>query len=729
MLLKVQGEYLDFNDDVEIERQFLLLNDIDSIGDFSYGFNIPITKKNKRILGVTDSRQGTKIIYNNLNTELQNSSGITIYRGVLKVEGVTDTIETSFISGNTDWIEQITGSCLDINFDLVGVSGVAKSGANIISTFTAESGIVFPIIDTGLIYNRLKSDNTIAPTFYEEDFQQCIYAKTVMQAIFAGAGIKLEGELLGEYLYQNLLLSSNNVNGTQDLLNRRSTRASKTSNQSISTSFTQVTFTDDSSFPNYNTGGRYNTSTSEWTADKAMRITAKAYVTLSASATSYLQIKINGVAVGVGSVTGTENTTVLKWEIVNNRPQPYADVEAGDVVTVEFRVTSGSVNVQAGSYFEVTAVSFTDVIPQSILGTMEKTDFVSSVFKMFGVIPSYNAETKTLTCNLLKRLKEHTPKEIKGKVIGEDFTEVLQGYGRQTLFTYEDGEVDQTEDYNRMNDVPYGGGALEIDNDYIEDSEEIPINFCVGYAYSNQPLGTILTRCNFREFEDDGDEVSISSVTDSGGVALFTTSTAHGLSVGDWVLISETSTDEYVGAGKVATTPLSTTFTITGISIGSTATGTMIKQKVIENSSDKVFAFVNISDINISLVTTSLSFIIVEGSLESLVAYAYTALPYNTEISAHNSHKHTIHFQNVNIPGYMQVGLIDNFYPTLKAILNDPVLCKVEALIPEADFLNLSSQTPIKFYSRDGYGLYYLNKITGYKGSHMPCEVELIKLP
>jgi hypothetical protein len=52
MMLKANGEFLDFNEEVEVEKQIKLFEDISTTdGDFSYSFELPKTLNNIRILG------------------------------------------------------------------------------------------------------------------------------------------------------------------------------------------------------------------------------------------------------------------------------------------------------------------------------------------------------------------------------------------------------------------------------------------------------------------------------------------------------------------------------------------------------------------------------------------------------------------------------------------------------------------------------------------------------
>jgi len=79
---------------------------------------------------------------------------------------------------------------------------------------------------------------------------------------------------------------------------------------------------------------------------------------------------------------------------------------------------------------------------------------------------------------------------------------------------------------------------------------------------------------NLRYLDSDdfsGTSVTIASVADSGGDALFTTSGEHKYSVGESITISDTT--NYDGTATVATVPSTTTLTLTGISYVADETG------------------------------------------------------------------------------------------------------------------------------------------------------------
>jgi len=62
-------------------------------------------------------------------------------------------------------------------------------------------------------------------------------------------------------------------------------------------------------------------------------------------------------------------------------------------------------------------------------------------------------------------------------------------------------------------------------------------------------------------------------------------------------------------------------------------------------------------------------------------------------------------------------------------MINDPVKLFCQANIPYNVFLNLNFLRPITIKTLETSNLYYLNRISGYKGSEEQCTLELIKLP
>ena len=61
--------------------------------------------------------------------------------------------------------------------------------------------------------------------------------------------------------------------------------------------------------------------------------------------------------------------------------------------------------------------------------------------------------------------------------------------------------------------------------------------------------------------------------------------------------------------------------------------------------------------------------------------------------------------------------------------MNDPVKPIVTMYLPEKVFKSLTFREPVRLITKDFNAQFYIERITGYEGPHLPCTAELIKLP
>ena len=186
MILKVNGEFLDFDGDIEIERKVKLFENIsENSGDFSYEFELPDTSNNRRILGLQDINVVDKLVYRDTDTDLLSDSGEVIYYGFLKVRNIEGgIINTSFFSGNSNWIAKLPVNLRDVNLTRYD----KKFQDTLLSVVLREAneGVIFPFMDVGLLSTRLSR----AMNF--DDFRPWFYAKTAVESCLNQVGIKME---------------------------------------------------------------------------------------------------------------------------------------------------------------------------------------------------------------------------------------------------------------------------------------------------------------------------------------------------------------------------------------------------------------------------------------------------------------------------------------------------------------------------------------------------------
>lgn len=707
MMIRVNEEYLDFDGDIEIEVQIKLFEEIQtSNGDYSYSFDLPKTNHNLKQLGLPFP-DTIKSIYNNVPCDIIDNSGFKIHKGSLQVTRITDVISCSFFGGNTQWFNRLNAPMNSLPLRKYDVD---LTVANIQASWTKTSGIVFPILDAGAMVTRSFAN------FKVEDFTSTFYVKTLFKEIFNAQGIKLEGDLFKDAMFDSIGVLSNGK--SQDDIDNRSSYVQKTTTQTIS-SLTKVTFQNETTFP-YFDGSQNNFISSTYTADVKMRISLNIILNVTAAA-SILSVRIykNGIqflafTMSVGSPqVFTRNVTL--------------DLNAFDFIEIYANNTLGSIDITGGS-IKITPIYIYRVFGNSSVPNWTQLQFVSNILRLFNALPSFNVDSNTLTINLFKDIKSKEPIDISDDIeIQEtDYSEFVSSYAKRNVFSYQEGSDEDLRQYNINNFISYGSGALTIDNDFIEnESDVLESDFTSPITYLNGVFDISMERINFVQLEDDDDK-SITSVTDASGTPRFDITDADDLfTVGDLVRI-DTTVDGYNGEWVVSAVT-STYITVNGPSfdVSSTGTATLLKHQF--TTDNNVYLFANIQNQN-NLVFSSNSSMLIENTsfISSSLAY-FNLLSNGRQINT--KYKQSLSFGGINNPLSYQFSLLDTYWEIFSDILSDPVMPKVNGYFHQNKYMLLKTfLQPVRIKTNETNNLYYLNRNRGYKDKHSPCYNELIKL-
>lgn len=705
MMIKVNDEYLDFDGDIEIETQIKLFEEIQtSNGDYSYSFDLAKTNHNLKQLGLPFP-DTIKSIYNNVECEIIDNSGFKIHRGSLQVNRITDVISCTFFGGNTQWFNRLNAPMSDLKLRKYDVD---LTVANIQASWTKTSGIVFPLLDAGAMVTRSY------PNFKVEDFTPGFYVKTLFKEIFGAQGIKLEGDLFRDGLFNSLQVFSN-VKSDEDVQSRSSYAHKVTPQTFAGTDL--LTFTDDSIFPYFDgSQNNYNATTSRYTADVKMLVIVTAKTTNTGVGIA-LRIHKNGVLVAFAlSPSGGGDTTVTAT----------VSLEVGDYVEI-FKASAGSATITDGT-FRVTPVFIYRVYGHSSVPQWTQLQFVSNVLRIFNPLPSFNSDSNTLTINLFKDLKSKEPIDISDDIeITEiDYSEFVSAYAKRNVFSYQEGSDEDLRKYNINNFISYGSGALMIDNDFIEnESDVLESDFTSPITYLNGVFDVSMELINFVELEDIEDK-DVTSVSDSGGTPRFNMSNADDLfTVGDLVRL-ETDVDGYDGEWVISA--VTTTYIeVNGPSFDTTATGTATLLRHQFTSDNNVYLFANVPNQN-NLVFSSNQTMLIENTSFTSASLAYFNLLSNGR-QINLKYKQSLSFGGVNNPLSYQLSILDTYWGIFSDILSDPVMPKVNGYFHQNKFKELKTfLRPVRIKTNETNNLYYLNRNRGYKDKHSPCYNELIKL-
>lgn len=719
MMIKANGEYLDFNGDIEIESRIKLFEDVSkSKGDFSYDIEVQDNGFNRKILGIPRA-DTVKIIYQNIPSEIINDSGELIYQGKLQVNKISGGfISSTFYSGNTEWFAQLSDPLSSLPLYRYDVD---LTEAEIQASWLTDSGIVFPLLDAGAMVTRSYQN------FKVEDFTSCFYVKTLFNEIFNPKGIKLDGDFINDPIFNKLVVASNGK--SQDDVDNRSMYVKKTTAQLGISSTTKVTFQDETNFPYFDgSQDNFNITTSTYTADVKMRI--KVYVNLHIDpqiiTTGFISVRVNGASVqtqAFGGVSGNEVDFSLQVETI---------LEAGDTVEIYSGLLSGSnFDIDSGS-LRITPIYIYRVFGVSSVPNWTQMEFVSNILRLFNVLPSFNPTSQTLTLDLFNNIKNKPYVDISQEIVVNtvDFSEFVSDYGMNNYFKYQESEEEDLRQYNISNFISYGSGNLTIDNDYIENEKDIvESDFTSPITYLNGIFDTSMERIKFVELEEI-ESKDITSVSDSSGTPRFNMSNANNLfAVGDLVRI-ETGVDssfEYEGEWVVSAVT-STYIEVNGPSFNTSADGTATLLRHKFTTDDNVYLFVNVPNVSTTFFSSKTSMMLEDSTTFTTTAIAYfNLLSNNTNIN--RVFKQSLSFGEVNNPLSYQVTLLETYWPLFSRILNSPVGLIADGYLKKTTFDKIKTfLRPVRIETEETSNLYYINRNRGYKESARPCELELIKL-
>lgn len=738
MHLKVNDQFIPIPEDIEVEKVVNLFENILEIdGDFSYASSVPDTAAIREILGLTDISDANKTLYQKISAQITDDSGQIIHDGFIRIESILDTINFSFFSGNSNWIDQLSDSLLSLD-----LSQYNTDKSSISTSWDNTDGIVFPLMNTGILTNRNDTAN-----LEEEDFHPCIYVKNIITSIFNKAGFKLTGDIVNDWVYNNMILTSNSKSATQALINSRSSKAGKVATRAMNETFQKITFTNDTDVPYYDgLKNNYDTVNSRYTADVHMLVKIDCLVNLDAIKDFDITVYKNGVEypvtrvrsdagflVTVPASQGWINYSSALYTTQVNYNQPvYFEVSAGDYLEMFFALDAGegTVNITSG-YFTVTPVEFKTVLPESLLPNITQAEFIAGVFSLFNPIVEFDTYSKTVDVNFFGKIKSRPFRDwsnyIDRNSVEENYIDFIQDYAKKVNFNYDAGDDDDIESYNDQNDICYGCGRIEVDNFYLEDTVDLDFPFNSVPAQFNDLTGAYIPKFNFVTSTDFSQEMTINSVASgTGGLARFTTAAVHGLQVDDWVTIFEMSAGNYIGQGKVFSVPGTTTFELTRLFYSVNATGSAVLNKLENKEDESVYLMINLAN---SLLTdiTGNTLLYFETGVYLNYAYAYFDKP-AMSLNVDNV-KQSLSFQRINNFNFSSTGLLETYFRDFKKVLSDPVMLRANFHLPFAEYNEFRFKYPVRINTGKYNGWFYVNRITGYKGSHLPCEVELIKLP
>jgi hypothetical protein len=716
MMIKVSNEFLDFDELIEVEKQIKLFEDISTTdGDFSYSFELEKTLNNTKLLQNPFPDNISKPVYQKIPAKLLSESGAETYDGYLRVEKITPEVyECSFFSGNNNWFGLLADPLQDLGWNEFNLD---QTEANIVSTFTKTEGIVFPVLDNGML--NVRGNAVLKP----EDFIAGIYVKTVFEKIFNSHGIKIQGELLNNTKFLSLITVSNGKSEAE--INAR-TAFVKTTNaptNHASAIYTKIVWTDDSNFPYFDgSADNFDLPNSRYVADVPMIIKVEWIIN-------------NTIAPGIGQyrMAFYINGVNVYEEIWGGAPaQPLA-------LRKTLRLNPGD-QVEAYVYDDAqlfsdpltdSTIRFTPIYLYKTFGTAMVPDwtqqqYVSEVLKLFNAICSYNEGDRTLTINLFDKVKDKPPIDL-SEYISEtevDYAEFISEYGRQSLFSYQELETNDDFKAQHFDTLPYSKGVIEVENEFLPDSQDVlESEFTSPVTYLNPIFDMSIEKTDLIALSDGDESTNATSVSDASGVARFNIDDDI-FQVGDLVRIEDSTNPRYnfdwivsaIGSGYVE---------FQDLPFHTNATAKLKQMLFVYSESDNVFILQHIPNYEVSKFSSHSSFIIGENAYTDVAVAFFDLIQLSRPIN--EDFIYSLSFGGDSVLRY-QVNMIDQFFRLFSRVLNDPVKLIQTAQMPYDVYNRIDFLRPITVKTLETSNMYYLNRITGYKESFLDCTLENIKI-
>lgn len=720
MLRNANNEYINI-EDVDVERQAKLFQNIgDTAGDFSYSFSIDNNSEVRNILGIPSPVDGfNKSIYTANDIDLCNDEGGVIYKGFLRITDIQDdAIEASFFSGNNNWFNLMSGDIADLDLDTYEED---INTTTIPASWNRTSGIIYPFVDLGSISKRSTNNWKL------DDFQPFMYVKDAVKECFKYSGLKLSGEILNDWRYNHLITTNGSVN--TDELAERKALVSKSTTQTIA-ALTTETITFNVFTGIYFPGLLWDTGNHRYVADSKM--------ILDLSFTSLVNVAIPGVGINILALQIYINGSLYK--VMKNVYQAVADqvvtfndtlsLDSGDILTIV-----GS-NLLASSDIKTAKLTLEPsklyrVFARNILPNINQVEFVNNVFKLFNTVIDYDQFTKTVSVDLFKNVIRNDEIDLSEYIdpstVRENYTEILESYGRINVLKYGDPSSEDIDKYNIDKVLPYGAGEIESNNDFIDPRVDILESiFCASDMSFKNPFSINLPRFDFNE-EDEDSEVT-ATITDDGGSSRFTVPTTFKPVVGDIINIKSSTNDVYSGQYFISALDSAITFNVFGLPFASAETVTIARVTINKiNNSDQILLLVE-PQVPYSEFAPDFSSIDLEDANpfeDPAIAWFYRPMDGNTIDQLDRS----LSFDPIPIENPYQRTMINDYWGDLGPILQDPIKIYVDAYLPKSVFESINFKQPIRIKTDKFNSRFFPNRITGYKDSSQPCTLELIKLP
>jgi len=486
-------------------------------GTYTKTFKVPNTKNNSVLLSNVDDINSRKDFRDALGRKpcIIMVNGNQVEKGFVQVSRVyngfeVDSFELVFFGNNIDWVKQAAELKLNSlttyanNAQVYNVDGIRAGNFGSYPTYDH----CYPYISRG---GQSPNNDTQV-----EDYYPCFYLKGLLERGLNSLGYKISSTFLDDADIKKLACDLNgDMRVSQSVVDQSKTRASLTSNVAT-TGNGRFIFDDDSTPPNEDTNGNYNTGTGYYTVPSTGRYVFTIDVTFGNftlwGSRDDLQLEITvidqfsfvkGAQTKITQIDDTSIDYTVTYEIS-------VPLVAGEVIGIGYnwvQVFSEGFSFKSGTFFkaqrsyelkEGDSFNLNEVIPDDI----KLLDVINDFTRMFNIYYWTDIKTKTIYLEPRDTFFKATTEALdwSNKLdLGNKYEiDYVSSYKRDIKFSYRDLNNDEwLKGWQNTNKRTYGAYSHVLPERFGEGTTEIKLDlFSASYAH----IATEATPLNERPY-------------------------------------------------------------------------------------------------------------------------------------------------------------------------------------------------------------------------------------
>lgn len=695
------GNTLTIPSDVYLFKGVVSFMDFRIRGEYSTDFKLPNDSETREALGYYSLNQTNKVTQK-VFTLYDNGNKLS--DGRIFIRAVDVNFDLFFVAGNTNWINQITGSIIDIDFSEFNVNFTADV---IQSRATATDGVIFPVIDWAYNYKKLSNNFLVKPIsgvsvdkFY--DFYPCFFSHTIFEYLFGEYGIKLQGDLLTDPIYNSIGITPAQL--TSAAYSSQVSVISEEKMDGIRSFPSVIYYTGVLTKIDFDSGTSIFDNTNDRLVLPNDYTDAVVNFSVSIVFTGTLYLYKNGVS--VASTTSASGSATISGV-------------AGDYLELYILVTGpdrfeDTANVTI--YFPNAVTQAGQVIISSILPDIKQIDFVKYIANRFNCLFEFDEISQTLTVSKLDGIQITDAQDFSDKIISYSISPI-SGYGERNYIRT--AEATELVSY-KQNSLSFGDSVIESDGEGDTDLIRTPLMPCE--TAQNFNLEWLISNIPLIRLEDSSEAIEYTSVTDNGGNARFHKS-VDGFSVDEVIRVD----GDY--EGFIVIQNISGTHIDPYPSVGYTGNGTgnMYAQRIVFNNSGSreiIIVNVDVNDINTGSTIYGTQNIRITDSVgeypQSNIAWAYFTKP-NIGTDLDNI---KVGLNYGPVTGSNSIPFGDLYHKTFRRIVKGQKVL-ASFMLSEVAYKNLRLNKYIYLRTKDFEGYFLIQSIQGFLNQFTPVEVEL----